>query len=231
MTMSSISHHPNNELITAYSAGNLPLSQSLCIATHMEYCDICRQSVKQLDVLGSELMQTTNTSPISPDLKSQVMARLDGLTDTDAKDASIADSAIANASIPDCLRHLVNGDYQSLDWKRLSPDICSVELCRDNHSSNNNGSKVELLKISPGGSAATHTHTGNEYTVILKGSFSDEQGFYSEGDFLMRSQSDHHTPMATKNSECICLAVTEGPIRLTGIFGRLINPLLRYRFA
>ena len=103
MTMSSISHHPNNELITAYSAGNLPLSQSLCVATHTEYCDICRQSVKQLDVLGSELMQTTNTSPISPDLKSQVMARLDGLTDTDVKDASIPNSS-GNRPRRDCPR-------------------------------------------------------------------------------------------------------------------------------
>ena len=231
MTPVSISHHPDDELITAYSAGTLPLGQALCVATHTEYCDTCRQSVKQLDNLGSALMQTINASPISSNLKSQIMAQLDELTDVKPVDISFADSAVTDASIPNCLHHLVDGDYRSLDWKRLSPDISSVELCRDNHSSNNNGSKVELLKIRPGGSAATHTHTGNEYTVILKGSFSDEQGLYSEGDFLMRNQSDHHTPIATRNGECICLAVTEGPVRLTGILSRLLNPLVRYRYA
>ena len=221
MMTDTISHHPSDELMTAYSAGNLPLSQALCVATHLEYCSRCRQSLRQLDAVGSTLMQEIHHAPVSEDLKTDVMAQLDELTEITPKGTSAVDS-----SIPGCLHHLIDGEYQSLDWKRLSPDICSTELCRDS-----NGAKVELLKIKPGGSAATHTHTGDEYTVILKGSFSDEQGLYTEGDFLMRSQLDHHTPIATRNSECICLAVTEGPVRLTGFFSRLLNPLLSFRYA
>ena len=231
MITETVSHHPSDELLTAYSAGNLPLSQALCVATHLEYCSSCRQTLRQLDAVGSTLMQEIDHSPVSEDLKADVMAHLDELTASMSAESTSNDSTPKGTSSTDsmitgCLHHLIDGEYQSLDWKRLSSDICSVELCRDG-----NGAKVELLKIKPGGSAATHTHTGDEYTVILKGSFSDEQGLYTEGDFLMRSQLDHHTPIATQNSECICLAVTEGPVRLTGFFSRLLNPLLSFRYA
>ena len=90
---------------------------------------------------------------------------------------------------------------------------------------------MELLKIRPGGSASTHTHLGDEYTVILEGSFSDEKGVYRRGDFVVKDSSDQHTPVATKDQECICLAVTEGPVQLTGFFSRLLNPLLRRGYA
>ena len=225
--MDSISHHPDNELMTAYSAGNLPLSQSLCISAHMEHCNSCRQTLKRLNCLGSALMHRLDPSPVAADLKSAVLAQLDELPlDGEKTEVTSNKLSAVSSSVPQCLRQLINDDYQHLDWKRLSSDIHSVELCRDD-----NGAKVELLKIKPGGSAATHTHSGNEYTVILKGSFSDEQGLYVKGDFLMRSQHDSHTPVATRNSECICLAVTEGPVRLTGFFSRLFNPLLRYSHA
>ncbi len=108
----------------------------------------------------------------------------------------------------------------------MSTDIHSVELCRDS-----NGARVELLKIRPGGSATTHTHLGDEYTVILEGSFSDESGVYSQGDFMVKGAQDKHTSVATRNRECICLAVTEGPIQFTGFMSRLLNPFIRRSYA
>ena len=72
---------------------------------------------------------------------------------------------------------------------------------------------------------------GDEYTVILEGSFSDEAGLYHKGDFLLRDASHEHTPVATLDKYCICLAVTEAPIQLTGFFGRLLNPFIRRSYA
>ena len=67
--------------------------------------------------------------------------------------------------------------------------------------------------------------------MILEGSFSDESGLYRQGDFMVKDASDQHTPVATQDRECICLAVTEGPIQFTGFFSRMINPLLRRAYA
>jgi putative transcriptional regulator len=220
--MEKSAKHPQGELLAAYSAGSLPLSQALCISTHIEHCADCARKLQRLNRVGSELMHQLEPAPASEDLKARLFERLDALSVDDAEPAA----ARPASSIPRCLRQFVPGDYDELPWRRVSADIHSVELCRDF-----NGARVELLKIKPGGAAHTHTHLGDEYTVILQGAFSDESGFYAEGDFLLRDHNDRHTPVATRDRECICLAVTEGPIQFTGFFNRLLNPLLRRDYA
>lgn len=215
-------NHPYDELLTAFSAGSLPLSQALCISAHLEHCDSCAKKLKRLNLVGSELMLNLKPAQASSALKDKLMQRLDSLTDDGDDVAPVK----ADSPVPRCLRQFIDQSYENLDWKRVSPDIHSVELCRDS-----NGARVELLKIKPGGSANTHTHMGDEYTVILEGSFSDESGLYSRGDFLFRDETDSHTPVATQDRECICLAVTEGPIQLTGFFSRLLNPFIRRGYA
>lgn len=219
--MVKASNHPSAELLAAYSAGSLPLSQALCVSAHLEHCSACLHELQQLNRVGSELMQQLEPAPPSAKLRQNMLERLDSLIDDETGRPERDD-----IDIPRCLRQFVRGGYDELHWKRVSPDIHSVELCRDS-----NGARVELLKIRPGGSASTHTHLGDEYTVILEGSFSDESGVYRRGDFVVKDSSDRHTPVATKDQVCICLAVTEGPIQLTGLFGRLLNPLLRRGYA
>ena len=176
------------------------------------------QQVQAMNQMGSELMSQLKPSQVSDRLKSELLASLDDLPQPE----SVPSRDEEVLSIPRALRQFVDADYQSLDWKRVSLDIQSCELARDS-----NGAKVELLKIKPGGKASTHTHIGNEFTVILEGSFSDEDGLYNRGDFIHRDANHAHTPTASRDRECICLAVTEGPAQLTGWLGKVINPLLR----
>ena len=220
--MDKVFHHPNDEMLAAYSAGSLPLSQALCISTHLEHCRDCGHKIERLNHVGSELMQQLKPSAASDDLKRRLFDSLDDLAD-EAEETPAPQNGI---NVPRCLRQFVTADYDSLPWRRVSSDIRSVELCRDS-----NGARVELLKIQPGGCAATHTHLGDEYTVILEGSFSDDSGLYREGDFLLRGEDDEHRPVASQDRECICLAVTEAPIQFTGFFSRLLNPLVRRGYA
>ena len=220
--MDTIHNHPDDELLASYSAASLPLSQALCISAHIEHCDECDQKLKRLNQVGSQLMHQLKPSPPSADLKNKLLDRLDSITEDPVKEQP----GPSDSSVPRCLRQFIRTGYQDVAWKRISPDIHSFELCRDK-----NNAKVELLRIKAGGTSSTHTHLGDEYTVILEGSFSDEDGLYHQGDFLVRNSSRRHTPVATQNSECICLAVTEAPIQLTGLFSRLLNPLIRRGYA
>ena len=225
--MEKITNHPQEELMAAYSAGSLPLSQALCISTHLERCPECVRKLQRLNHVGSELMQQLEPAPASSELRDKLFARLDSLTeDSMTEDSAEKIEQEDGSAVPKCLRQFVSDGFDKLQWKRVSADIQRVELCRDS-----NGSRVELLKIRPGGSAITHTHLGDEYTVILEGGFSDESGLYGEGDFLFRTNNDEHTPVATQHRECLCLAVTEGPIQFTGVFSRLLNPFVRRNFA
>ena len=220
--METAHKHPQDELLAAYSAGSLPLSQALCISAHLEHCADCTRKLQRLNRVGSELMQQLQPAPASAALKDKLFAQLDSLSEDDIETSSVDPAS----PVPRCLQQFVRDGYDELPWRRVSLAIHSVELCRDS-----SGARVELLKIRPGGSANTHTHLGDEYTVVLEGSFSDEDGLYGKGDFMLRDQNDKHRPVATQDRDCICLAVTEGPIQFTGVFNRLLNPLLRRNFA
>lgn len=220
--MEMIQNHPDDELLASYSAASLPLSQALCISAHLEHCDECAQKLQRLNQLGSELMHQLKPSPPDSSLKDQLLDRLDTIDE----DALVDRNSSGDVSVPRCLHQFIKTGFQEISWNRVSGDIQSYELCRDQ-----NNARVELLRIRPGGASSTHTHMGDEYTVILEGSFSDEDGLYHRGDFLVRDASRQHTPVATQDRECICLAVTEAPIQLTGFFGRLLNPFIRRAYT
>jgi putative transcriptional regulator len=85
---------------------------------------------------------------------------------------------------------------------------------------------VRLLKIPAGQPVPEHSHRGMELTLVLDGSFSDEISTFARGDVEMADDSLMHQPKADKGKDCICLAVTEAPLRFKSRFLRLIQPLL-----
>jgi len=81
--------------------------------------------------------------------------------------------------------------------------------------------------VKAGAALPQHTHEGAEYTLLLTGGFSDETGHYRRGDVAIADPSIDHRPVADEGEDCICLAVTDAPLRLTGRFGRYLNFLAR----
>jgi putative transcriptional regulator len=220
-----VTHHPTTELLLAFSAGTLSLSHALCISVHVERCPTCNTNLQRLNNLGAIMLENMKPERSTEQLKENVFAQLDK---PDQIPASTCHQQRQSNNVPHCLQQFISSGYDSLNWRRVSLSIKSAKLCIDN-----NGEKVEMLRIKPGGSSATHTHTGDEYTVILEGSFSDETGVYREGDFVLRNGNHKHKPTASKDKECICLTVTDAPIKFTGWVARWLNPLVNnsYRAA
>lgn len=233
-------HHPAPELLTDYSAGSLPLSHALCIAAHLEQCDSCRQQVAKLNRLGAAFFNTQPTQGVSlQSLKDQVMTLLDEPPAAAADRASVTTTGVASTGftpvasapaapykVPKALRQFVAAGYSSLEWVRLSPAIQMATLLKDR-----DGSQIALSRVKPGGKMFHHRHTGDELTVVLEGSFSDESGIYRKGDFVHRDSRHRHKPMVTRDAECICLMVMDAPIQFTGFFARLLNPFVRRNHA
>jgi putative transcriptional regulator len=85
-----------------------------------------------------------------------------------------------------------------------------------------------LLRIPGGGVMAKHRHTGLEFSLVLQGAFTDRGARYAPGDVCLAAEPEHE-PLADAGVDCICLAVIDGPIVLTGRIGRLLNPWLRLK--
>lgn len=224
-------YHPTIELLTDYTSGALSLSHALAVSTHLERCSECQKQVRKLETLGAQLfnhapVETQATSAVSSldALKRSLFNHLDNTVETDAPAQPMetdGEDWFDEYTIPSSLKQFVPKSYNALRWLRLSPSVKIATLCNDE------GSQVALTRIKAGAHIPTHTHTGEEITLVLEGAFSDEKGVYRQGDFILRDSSHKHKPMVTKDAECICLTVLDAPIEFTGWFTRLFNPILR----
>lgn len=72
-----------------------------------------------------------------------------------------------------------------------------------------------------------HSHRGLELTMVLQGAFSDEVDHFARGDVETADSDLHHMPVADLGEDCICLAVTDAPLRFRAWLPRLAQPFLR----
>ena len=82
---------------------------------------------------------------------------------------------------------------------------------------------TNLLHIGAGGSIPEHTHKGFELTLLLAGTFADEQGEYVQGDFIMLDKRHQHQP-ATELG-CLCYTVANDALHFTQGINKLLNPI------
>ena len=221
-----IKHHPSTALLTDYTVGSLSVAPAVSVTTHLKYCQQCRDSVGSLKQLGGALLCEAEPAQISDDLLSQTLDRLDA----DESEMALAEGAseVHEFELSDELKGIPEYLNQflprnGLNWRKLSSSVTVAPI-----SVGETRYELALHKICAGGQTPVHDHNGVEYTVVLKGSFSDEDGMYSEGDFLTREPGDIHRPFATQHEDCICLSVLEAPIRLKGL-GRVLNPFMRFQ--
>jgi putative transcriptional regulator len=62
---------------------------------------------------------------------------------------------------------------------------------------------------------------------VLQGAFRDDAQRFARGDIEIADQADQHTPVAEAGEDCICLAVTDAPLRFNAMIPRLLQPIFR----
>jgi putative transcriptional regulator len=212
-----ITHHPDTQLLNEFSAGTLNLAQSACVSLHLNYCQECRRQTQRLQQLGAEMFDRLPRQEIDASMLDAVMSRLD-----EEPPLSYAPQAPGSDTAPALMQRLMQGEYEDLEWKRMSSDL-QISRLRTGDPLH----EFALYHIKAGGRIPKHTHRGSELTLVLEGSFSDEAGVYHQGDFLMRDGEDIHTPTAAQTADCICVGVLDAPIQFTKWNYRVINPFLK----
>ncbi len=216
------SHHIDDVLLMDYATGATSEPESLIIATHLAYCPLCRSAVRGMEDVGGALLDDVVPEAVSDDALSAVLARIEGEAPPAPKAGrpALDDDAI---TVPEPLRSYLGGGLDSVDWQRTMPGLQSFEV-----PTGRPDLKTRLLKIKAGTPMPEHTHHGHEYTLVLTGGYSDERGHFIVGDIDITDDSVQHTPVADADEDCICLTVTQAPLKLTGRIGRLLNPFVKF---
>jgi len=212
-----MSRHPApEELLLDYAAGTLPEGPALAVALHVALDPAARRTVDGLAAVGGALLEGEEVAPNESGLV-DALARLgdEPLAERPAVPAARAGFAWAPAPLRRYLRHE--------NWKRVFGGFEQIDLAL-----HGDAHRVALLRLQPGRGLPRHRHVASEYTVVLQGGYTDNTGNYAVGDFAVGPGAAEHEPIADPGEPCIALIVLERPIVLTGPWGRLLNPLLRW---
>ena len=128
----------------------------------------------------------------------------------------------AATSLPKPLSRFVSTDFEKLPWSGFSKNIQEFTLPFSDKKLT-----AKFYKIAAGKELPAHTHRGNEFTLVMQGAFEDSAGTYNAGDFILADDDVHHQPKALPDCDCICFAVMDAPLKLTGFWGKFLNPLMR----
>ncbi|MBD3647141.1 MAG: cupin domain-containing protein [Pseudomonadales bacterium] len=214
-----IKRHPDSDLLVEYVSGSLSTAPGISVTTHLQFCDKCTRTVESLEEIGGSYLDEVETMQVSDDLLDKVLACVDS-DEPEPKPARETAVDDITGALPGYVRRLL--PEGKLRWRFLSPSlkVAPISVGETTH-------ELALHRIKAGGKAPQHNHNGREITVVLTGSFSDEDGVYHPGDFLVREPGDTHQPNAAQHEECICLSVLDAPIRLTGL-KKVFTPFVRF---
>ena len=206
-SMTDPNHHPDESILTDYAAGNLPEAYALVVATHLSMCDRCRAAAGAVEALGGAVLETLDPVPMMGGADAAMAIRLPEPV-----------SRPAAPGLPMPLASYVGAD--GIRWRRVGGGAKQMRLPVGGEAN------VRLLSIPAGAAMPHHGHRGIELTLVLKGAFRDGDERFGPGDMEVAGMEDDHAPVAEPGDDCICLAATDAPLRLSGL-ARLVQPFVR----
>lgn len=211
--------HPSEDLVATYASGALDEASALAIASHLTLCPACRAAAAQYEVLGGELIDDLPAAPLSDSALAATLSRARATAHSEPM--AHPRTAISGPGIfPAPLRRYVGGDVDAVRWRSIAPGIQHMPLLKSGSVT------ARLLRIAPGRSVFDHSHGGTELTLVLNGSYTSEGQRYRRGDIEVADETVNHRPIAGSEDACICLAVTDAPLRFGNWIGRLMQPFI-----
>ena len=199
-------HHPVEAILADYAAGNLPEGYALVVATHLSMCDRCRAAVEVVEALGGAVLDTLSPAPMRGGPGRAIAAR-------DPEPIRVSRAP----GLPMPLAEYVGADGPRWSWMGGARQMRLPVAGEAN---------VRLLSIPAGAAMPHHGHRGIELTLVLEGAFRDGERRFGPGDMEVADADLDHAPVAEKGRDCICLAATDAPLRLSGL-ARLVQPFVR----
>jgi putative transcriptional regulator len=218
-----IQHHPDDDLLLAHAAGNLPAGPALVVASHLEGCAHCRSRMRLFEAVGGGMLEALAPEVLPSQALVQALAAID--EDAPLRPLQPRSRAVerkrpelpAGLAWPRALQGCA-----ITRWRWLGPGMrwSRVTLPYDP------AANVFLLRIGAGKQLPFHTHSDCELTQVLHGTFHDGRALFGPGDFDEADGSIHHQPTVQAGGECICLASVRGRVLFQGMLARWLGGLV-----
>lgn len=203
-------------LMARYVAGALPLPAHVLVQAHLDIRTDNRRFVEGLEDMAGQALEE-----IEPLAVSDRDGRLDAIFASSAPPSEERKASGSSSSImPPVLSDFIGFDVEHVPWRTKLPGFREYEM------GDIDGCHASMFWIKPGRAIPSHTHEGFELTLVLDGAFSDIAGRYERGDISIADEAVDHRPVAGSGRPCICFAVTDAPLKLTGSVGRRLADII-----
>lgn len=205
------SHHPEPALLMEYAAGATPEAFSLVIATHLALCPQCRRSVAELEAAGGVALGKLDSAAVGDDVLAKTLAKLDA---PPPAGPAPKPSRSSELGVPRPLSDVLSKPLEELHFKRLGGvEICLLDAPQPY--------RVYLMRIAGGVDVPPHGHSGQELTLMLRGSYVDNNERFAEGDVACVDEACTHRPKADREG-CTCLVAAHGKMKMPGFVSGMV---------
>jgi putative transcriptional regulator len=207
----TITHHPHDTTLAAYSGNGLDAGQRLVVGIHVAGCPLCQGAVHGFTSLAGRWLDEIEPIPMSADALPMALAQLDTAEQLPAPGSTQPTSENFHG-------------FPMGAWRWLGPGVRTRAI----NVAPDKGSRVFLLEAQPGTRLPHHKHVGTEWTYVVEGAFTYDSQRFAPGDFDEADESVEHVPMVEDGAVCVCLVAMQGHIQLQGFIGRLLQPFVRF---
>lgn len=208
---------PIDALLALYAAGALNPPLHALVGSHLALSPENGGFVAALEQVAGAALAAQAPRPLA-----RRDAMLAHILSQPRSDAPVPDVATVDPVFPAPLLRLIGKGSSDIAWRGRLPGI------REYRIAETEAGEAKLYWVRAGRALPQHTHEGEEVTLLLKGGFTDPLGHYRRGDIAIADSDLDHTPVADADEDCLCFAVTDAPLQLTGPVMRLLRKVFRH---
>jgi putative transcriptional regulator len=205
---------PLDALIGQYAAGTLPPPLHALVAAHVDLNPASARFATSLESLRAAAMD--DAAPVGVHARDAMLQAI--FATSPAPATTIREESVLTPS----LRTYLGVDTKDVPWRTVLPGVKEWTV------QDRDGIEAKLYWIKAGRKMPQHTHEGQEVTLVLRGGFSDISGHYRRGDVAVADHDLDHKPVADADEDCICFAVTDAPLKLTGPVARFFRGVFKH---
>lgn len=204
-------HSTDEEVMAAHAAGTLPTGQHLVLSCQADLRPEIAQKLATCDAVGGALIETAKSEDLSDAFIGRLMDALNNETETE-----VPAKREAPTWMPAALAEYLDRADIELKWRSVGSGVQHAPIV-----TSKTGERIYLLRAEPGTKMPVHSHSGEEWTLILQGGYHVGDTGYVRGDLHCEDEACEHQPIIDDHGEaCISLVADQGRLKFR-------NPLLK----
>jgi len=206
--------------LTDYAIGQLSPIRQVIVSCQKELNPHAAKKVSgQESIMAALMMESPKGKALSPEFIENVLIALPH----NMPSKHVSNDNRRDGIAPPTLRSLLGHGLRDLQWRHSLPGVAIHDIVGNRHSKSE---RLYLMKVKAGMKMPEHTHNGEEWTLILQGSYSVSNAIFVRGDLHVETSCGSHAPQISPAEDCICLVMTEGRIEPKSPLARLLQPFI-----